>query len=456
MNRRQFYILLALLALVGAALACGPTQAAPPTVAIVAPPNGAQVAVGQTVEVQFHAEGDDPIAWVQMTVDGAVVATQQSPLDEGQTPLEGILRWTPNAAGAFNLILTAHSVAGQESGPAAVSIQVVETVAGAPTPTLVPTPRQPGPTPTRPPAQPTSTTKPGQPTPTTRPAQPTAVPPTSVPPTSVPPTSVPPTNVPPTAVPPTAVPPTNVPPTNTPISPAITDFHADSYTIDPNQCTTIYWATDHATEVRLNQEIVSAGGNRTYCYGDLGSGPTEFNLQATNGNETAMQTLTIVGLEPQVLDAPFVPNLSGSVSDGGNVSGPIYPGDDDANGTYIGFITFDITSLPGNATIKSASLDLGTCSTNGDPFNDLAGKLYVTYLYYGDLDAGDYSATGGEYIDDVYGCPGGAIDVTASIEAHKTDAYWQITLSWPVSSDFDDSTDDVTYSAPALEIVYMP
>jgi len=444
-HKRYSHILLALLVLVAAALACGPTAANTPTVAVVAPPNGAQVAAGQTVEVQFRAKGDDPVAWVQMTVNGDVVAIQQSPLDEGQTPLEGILRWTPNAAGTFNLILTAHSVSGQESEPAAVSIQVVEAVADAPTPTLIPTPRQQGPTPTRPPAQPTSTTKPGQPTPTTRPAQPTAVPPTNVPPTNVPPTAVPPTHIPPTAV----------PPTNTPISPAITDFHADAYTIDPNQCTTIYWATDHATEVRLNQEIVSASGNRVYCYGDLGSGPNEFNLQATNGNETAMQTLTIVGLEPQVLDAPFAPNLSGSVSSLGIVDSLIYPGDDTANNNYIGFITFDLTSLPGDATIKSASLDMGWCSLRGAPFSDL-GQLYVTYLYYGDLDSGDYSASGGEYVGSVYDCPGGVVDVTSSIDVHKTQAYWQVTLSWPVSSDFDSEIDDVTYSAPSLEIVYMP
>jgi len=74
-HKRYFHILLALLTLVAATLACGPTQAAPPTVAVIAPPNGAQVAAGQTVEVQFRASGDDPVAWVQMTVNGAVVAT---------------------------------------------------------------------------------------------------------------------------------------------------------------------------------------------------------------------------------------------------------------------------------------------------------------------------------------------------------------------------------------------
>ncbi len=228
------------------------------------------------------------------------------------------------------------------------------------------------------------------------------------------------------------------------------------YSLTPNQCTVIYWTTQDATSVSLNGESVSANDDRTICYGDIGSGANEFNLQATNGQETTTRSLTIVGVEPQVLNAPFVPNLSGSVSDGGTVSNSIYPGDDAANSNYIGFITFDLTSLPGNVTIKSASLDLGTCSITGHPFTDLAGQLYVNYLYYGDLDAGDYNATGGEYLNSVQNCPGAKIDVTTSIDAHKADAYYQITLSWPVSSDFDGETDDISYNAPALEIVYMP
>lgn len=436
-----------LLILLAVSLACGPTNTAQPTVSITAPPNGARVAVGQTVEVTFVAEDERAVAWVQMTVEDAVVATQESPLEEGQTPLEGILRWTPSETGTFKLVLTAQNTADQESDPAAVTIEVIQETAGAPTPTPVNTPRSQPPTPTATskPGQPTATNRPAQPTSTTKPGQPTATH------TTAPPTKTP------TQKPPTHTPTQRPTPTETQVpSPEIVDFYADLYTLAPGQCTAIYWQTRDANQVSLNAEGVAASGDRTYCSADLSGGVNTFELRASNGLETAMQSLTLIKEEPQTLDASFVPTFSGSVSDHGAVGTTIYPGDDDGNNNYIGFLTFDMTALPGNATIKSATLDLGSCSTNGDPFADLAGELYVTYLYYGDLEASDYAATGGEYLGSVYGCPGGEIDVTASVDAHKADAYYQVTLSWPVHSDFDGSTDDVTYNAPSLKIAYIP
>ena len=126
MNRKQIIsILVSVLALIVASLACGPGPSKP-TVQVLAPPNGSQIAVGQTVEVQFRAEDAKAVAWVTMEVNGANVATLQSPVAEGQTPLEGILRWTPDKAGTFQLMLTANNAAGQNSDPAAVTIEVVE------------------------------------------------------------------------------------------------------------------------------------------------------------------------------------------------------------------------------------------------------------------------------------------------------------------------------------------
>ncbi|MFL7792742.1 MAG: Ig-like domain-containing protein [Anaerolineae bacterium] len=450
-RKRLITVCLPLLALLAATFACGAPTASKPTIQVLAPPNGAQVAVGQAIEVQFRAEDAQAVAWVKMEVGGAVVATMESPVAEGQTPLEGILRWTPPEAGTFSLTLTAHSAAGQDSAPAAVTVEVVEASAGLPDPTLVPT----VPPKATQPAAPTATTKAGAPTAATRASVPTTVP-TAVPtklPTAVPtqlPTAVP-------TTPPTAVPTDTPPPTATTVpSPEISAFYADAYAIGPGQCTAIHWQTSNATTVLLNSEAVAASGDRTYCSADLSTGMNAFELQASNGFETALRSLTITNQEPQVLTAPFVPSLSGSVSDFGALSAKVYPGDDVANGNYIGFMSFDITSLPSDATIKSARLDLGSCSTRGNPFTDLSGQLYVTYLYYGDLEASDYSAGGGEYIGSVYGCPGGQIDVTASLDAHKAPAYYQVTLSWPVKTDFDGATDDVTYTSPSLEIVYLP
>jgi hypothetical protein len=464
-RKRLITACLPLLALLAATFACGAPVPGKPIVSVLAPFNGARVAVGQAVEVQFRAEDARAVSWVKMEVDGAAVATMESPVAKGQTPLEGILRWTPAEAGTFSLMLTAHSAAGQDSDPAAVTVEVVEASAGLPDPTSVPTvpPKatQSATAPTAttkasaPTAAPTATTKPGAPTATTETGAPTAVP-TAVP--TNPPTAVP-TN-PPTAAPtkqPTALPTDTPPPTATMIpSPEILAFYPDVDTIAPGQCTTIHWQTKNANDVRLDSEMVAASGDRTYCSADLATGVNAFELQASNGWETALRSLTITNREPQVLNAPFVPAFSGSASDHGAVGVKVYPGDDAAGNNYIGFMSFDITALPGDATIKSATLNLGPCATNGNPFADLAGELYVTYLYYGDLETGDYFAGGGEYVGSVYGCPGGQIDVTASLDAHKSPAYYQITLSWPVKSDFDGATDDVTYTSPSLEIVYLP
>ena len=236
-------------------------------------------------------------------------------------------------------------------------------------------------------------------------------------------------------------------------------FISDVDELYPGECVTLQWTTRNATDVYLDQWIVDVpAGQRIFCYDELALGTTGFRLTAVNSVDSVLVDLYIEVYPPSetTISVPFVPNLSGAVSDSGGVYSTIYPGDDAAYDNFIGFITFDITNLPSNATIKSASLDLGTCFTDGDPFTDLGDQLYVTYLYYGDLDASDYYASGGDYLGSVYGCPGGQIDVTASIDAHKAPAYWQITLSWPSRSDFDNAIDDVTYSSPSLEIVYMP
>ena len=442
---RLVFIVIPLLVLGMAILACGPSGAGQPTVSIVAPPNGARIAVGQTVEVRFVAEDGRAVSWVQMTVDDAVVAVQESPLEEGQSPFEGILRWTPSQVGSFDLILTARSVSGQDSDPAAVSIEVTEAVADAPTLTPVATPESSEP-------QATATTRSSQPPPTTNPGQPTA---TTQPVAPAPATSTP-TQPPPQAPSPTPTrtsAPTSTPtPTNTPVpSPEIVDLSASLYSVGSSECTTIYWQTHNANDVRLNQQAVAASGDRTVCWADLGSGMNTFELQASNGIETAMQSLTITRVEPQQPSAPFVPNRRGSIASTGPTLPFVSPGDDGLDVDYEGFITFDIGALPGNATIESAYMNLGDCATNGDPAS--LGGLDVLNLQYGDLDAGDY-ASGGAYITSIDPCTIFSIDVTDQVQAMVLEWFFQIRLSFP-GSDFDGTVDDVTYSSPSLDITYV-
>jgi hypothetical protein len=445
-QKRSIPVLVSILVL-AAAFACGPTPSKP-TVVVVAPPNGSRVAIGQAVEVQFRAEDAKAVAWVTMEVDGANVATLQSPVAGGQTPLEGILRWTPSKVGMFTLMLTASNADGQDSDPAAVTIEVVEASAGLPNPTAVPTiPPQP--------TRPAPTTKPGAPTavPT---AMPTAVPtkpgaPTAVP--TKPPTAVP-TN-PPTAVPtkpPTAVP-TN-PPTIVP-KPEIVAFISDKDDVYPGECVTLQWTTRNATNLYLNSVGVSnPAGQATFCYGDLVLGDNVFTLNAVNAGGSVSWDLAIQAKPPAetILSAPFVPGKSGTVAADGRVIALVSPGDDGNNTLYEGFMTFDIRALPANATIQSAYLNLGPCSTTGHPAADL-GQLSVVNLQYGDLNATDYQA-GGAYIAAVDPCTIFSIDVTPRVEAMKAEVYFQVRLYFS-GSDFDGDVDDVTYSSPMLDITYV-
>jgi len=452
MNHKRYApVLVSLASLVVATLACGPLGGGKPTITIIAPPNGAQVGTGQTVEVQFRAEDEKAVIWVQMTVNGDVVTTQQAPLAEGQTPLEGILRWTPGQAGTFNLVLTAHNSSGQDSDPAAVSIIVVEATADMPTPTPIPTPRpQPGqPTPTPRPGQPTATPRPSQPTNTPRPGQPTNAPP--------------PTNTPP--------PPTNTPqPTNTPIptpgQPTIVTFESDAYTLQlgGTTCATLHWVVQNADSVYLEYlglttSVANPEGWETYCYHDLSEGPNTITLQAENAAGGMIQPLTIVVETPQEVAAAYMPDMSGNVSQNGDVEGASFfqlnPRDDFDDTSWSSFATFSLLDIPSGAHILSAELDMGSCSTAGSPFADL-GEILVNYYYYGDLDLDDYyDSYWGDYLGSITDCSGsGFIDVTDSVQAHIADAYYQIAFYFDVSTDNDSDEDGAMFSNPELWIAY--
>jgi hypothetical protein len=97
----------------------------PPTIVVVSPPQGTQINLGETLEVVYHAEGAQGVTRVEMSLDGSLVATQDAPVPQGQTPLEGILRWTPEATGAYNLLLIAFNAEETASAPAGVAIHVL-------------------------------------------------------------------------------------------------------------------------------------------------------------------------------------------------------------------------------------------------------------------------------------------------------------------------------------------
>jgi len=192
MTNGRRILVAALLLLVGGALACvGGSQK--PSVEILSPPSGSQVALGEEVLVEYRAADATAVVRVELEVGGQVMDSQNSPVPEGQPVMNGVLTWTAEEAGSYTLIVYAYNKDRVASDPVGVSVTVGEGEAvpgstvtisllipgGTRTPdssatvppvgaTATRPPSTPSPSSTRPPAAPTATptTPPPPPTPT--------------------------------------------------------------------------------------------------------------------------------------------------------------------------------------------------------------------------------------------------------------------------------------------------
>jgi hypothetical protein len=195
MSNRRMILVAALLLLVGGALACvgGPQK---PSVEILSPPSGSEVALGEAVQVEYRASDPSAVLRVDLEVAGQVVDSQTSPVTEGQPTMTGVLSWIAGEEGSHTLIVYAYNSDRVASDPVGVSVTVgdgqavpgstvtisllmpggtatPESTGSPPPPGATATTKQPASSPapssTRPPA-PTATTPP--PTPTQRLAAP--------------------------------------------------------------------------------------------------------------------------------------------------------------------------------------------------------------------------------------------------------------------------------------------
>jgi hypothetical protein len=111
--------------------------------------------------------------------------------------------------------------------------------------------------------------------------------------------------------------------------------------------------------------------------------------------------ITSQGVAPattKTLNLPFMAAESGLVTSGGSVNPlTISSGDSVTNEGVEAFLSFDMSGIPANATIKSVSTRLiGGGQVRGTPFSTL-GCMRAYQQNYGTLDAGDFvapSATG--------------------------------------------------------------
>ncbi len=108
---------------------------------------------------------------------------------------------------------------------------------------------------------------------------------------------------------------------------------------------------------------------------------------------TLIVPVTVVPTIPAIVlpqKAMLDVSSQGQVESTGDVrSGVSNAGDTDANAGLEAFVTFNLSSIPDNATVQSVSIIFPGYDTLGDPFGSL-GCMRVYEQNYGSLDAGDY------------------------------------------------------------------
>ena len=163
-----------------------------PSVVIERPPSDVQANLGDTVPVHATATDSTGVTRAELWVDDTLLATEMSPVAQGQTSFSVVFRWRPEVQGAHRIVVKAYNASGNVGESSPITVFVVEG-GSRPEPTPSgPEATQPGPEPTPSAAQ---QTPPGpQPTPSGPPpatATPPPPPPTHTPlppaPTNTPP-----------------------------------------------------------------------------------------------------------------------------------------------------------------------------------------------------------------------------------------------------------------------------
>ena len=111
-----------------------------PSVEVISPQEGMQVALGDRLLVQSLASDDQGVVKTELWVDGRLYEVQQAQDARGEPSLNAIQIWEPPALGTYSLMLKAYDTDGQFATSSAVSVVVVTRAPEpTPTPTAVPT-----------------------------------------------------------------------------------------------------------------------------------------------------------------------------------------------------------------------------------------------------------------------------------------------------------------------------
>lgn len=192
--------------------------------------------------------------------------------------------------------------------------------------------------------------------------------------------------------------PTTQPTVPTVTPPTIVAFYADRLMIAPGELVTLSWNVLGATEITL-APIGQVNARDTITLRPTSTATYVLNATNLAGKSTAGITVTVQISLPSVpagegiIILNAIPQESGSlVRGGGYLDYTKYDsacaGDTSINLASRAFLSFDISSIPKNALIEEAILDLSYYTKHGDPTYKRSiwgnmGALEVYHLQYG-------------------------------------------------------------------------
>jgi len=172
--------------------------------------------------------------------------------------------------------------------------------------------------------------------------------------------------------------------------PVVNLFEASPGIINPGGSSTLSWDVSGATTVLIDQQVgnVALSGNRVV----VPTRTTTYTLTATNAIGTAKATAQVVITEvlPDKVELYSIVEEDGQVRRDGFVGQEPDVGDTKSGTTIQAFLSFDISMLPEDVVITSATLDLTAASIYGEPFSKL-GMLLVYDCKYQTLSARDFA-----------------------------------------------------------------
>jgi hypothetical protein len=231
------------------------------------------------------------------------------------------------------------------------------------------------------------------------------------------------------------------------------------------QLTTTVVNPGQTLDITVNMSAPASAGTYTGYWRMRDPGGVIFGITPTGGtflvkiivlNTTSITILPVYGESGTVRADGVFQNLELSV------------GDSFANLGLETFLSYNITSIPSNASIVTAIFDMRNSTSAGNPFT--LGALNVFKQDYGTLDGTDYVAglPGGNLAD--WGSPAELLNITencpnlvAAIQSKLGAARFQVRFQFPTGTNGDAAYDKLMYGPfpltdpinnPALMITY--